>query len=243
MDIWKGIRRPPPIFRRTVASHKIRSPGTCKCSPVLNAKHGKRRNMVRIDLSPSLAYIFIITACYWCWVAFELWLIFRDPATVKNDPEDKGTRNTIIFWWSLGIITGIFAIPNLLPKLTIPGNAFILFSAGIILILTGIILRWRSVRKLGRFFRSTIVIQEKHELITNGPYKYLRNPSYTAVLILFVGFGIGIGNWLSLLILLFTGIISFSRRISFEDQALWKTFGIEYEEYQKKTWALIPFIW
>lgn len=199
--------------------------------------------MVRIDLSSSLIYNLIITAFYWSWVAFEIWLISRDRGTVKNDSEDRGTRNTIIFWWSLGIVLGIFAIPNLVPALTIPGNANILFATGIFLISAGILLRFWSVRKLGNFFRSKIVIQEQHKLITTGPYKYLRNPSYTGVLITFIGFGIGIGNWLSLICLFISGLISFVRRISFENQALSKKFGNEYREYQKKTWSLIPFIW
>jgi protein-S-isoprenylcysteine O-methyltransferase Ste14 len=59
----------------------------------------------------------------------------------------------------------------------------------------------------------------------------------------FIGFGHGIGNWLSLIFLFIIGLISFARRISFENQALSKKFGYVYEEYQKKTWSLIPFIW
>jgi protein-S-isoprenylcysteine O-methyltransferase Ste14 len=198
--------------------------------------------MVRIDLYSSLIYNLIITAFYWIWVAFEVYLIFRDRGTVKNDSEDRGSRNNIIFWWSFGIILGIFAIPNIMPRLRIPGNPDILFATGIFLISAGILLRYWSVRILGNFFRSTIVIQENHKLITKGPYKYLRNPSYSAVLLTFIGFGIGIGNWLSLISLFIIGLISFIRRISFENQALSKKFGDEYEEYKKKTWSLIPFI-
>jgi len=199
--------------------------------------------VVRTDLSSSLINYLIITAFYWGWIAYEIWLVYRDRGTAKNDSEDRGSRNNIILWWSLGIILGIFAIPNLWPELTIPGNPNILFATGILIISAGILLRFWSVQKLGTFFRSTVVIQEKHMLITTGPYKYLRNPSYTAVLVIFIGFGVGIGNWLSLLCLFLIGWISFVRRISFEDQALLKKFGNEYEQYQKKTWSLIPFIW
>ncbi len=199
--------------------------------------------MVRIDLSLSLTYTLIITAFYWCWIAFEIWLVARDRGTPINDSEDRGSRNNIILWWSVGIVLGIFAIPNILPTLTIPGNPNILFATGIFFISAGILLRFWSVRKLGKLFRSKIVIQENHKLIATGPYKYLRNPSYTGVVLVFIGFGIGIGNWFSLISLFIIGLISFARRISFENQALSKKFGYEYEEYQKKTWSLIPFIW
>jgi protein-S-isoprenylcysteine O-methyltransferase len=117
-------------------------------------------------------------------------------------------------------VLGIFAIPNLLPGLVIHGNAGLLFTIGIILILAGVGFRFWSVMTLGRFFHSKIVIQEKHQLITSGPYRYLRNPSYTGVILTFIGFGIGIGNWLSLIILFACGLASFARRILFEDMAL-----------------------
>jgi len=54
--------------------------------------------MVRIDLPLSLAYILIITAFYWSWIAFEVWLVVRDRGTAKDDTEDRGSRNNIIFW-------------------------------------------------------------------------------------------------------------------------------------------------
>jgi protein-S-isoprenylcysteine O-methyltransferase Ste14 len=199
--------------------------------------------MVRIDLSLPLIYTLIITAFYWGWIAFEIWLVARESGTEKNDSEDRGSRNNIILWWSIGIILGIFAIPNLFPKLTIPGNPPILFATGIFFISAGILLRSWSVRKLGKLFRSKIVIQENHKLITTGPYKYLRNPSYTGVILTLIGFGIGIGNWLSLICLFIIALISFVRRVSFENQALLRKFGNEYKDYQKKTWSLIPFIW
>ena len=199
--------------------------------------------MVRIDLPLSLIYTLIITAFYWGWIAFEIWLVAREHETTINNSEDRGTRNNIILWWSVGIIVGIFAIPNLLPRLKIPGKGKMLFATGIFFIVAGILLRCLSVRKLGKFFRSKIVIQEKHTLIKTGPYKYLRNPSYTGVILTLIGFGFGIGNWLSLIFLFIIGLVSFVRRISFENQALSKKFGNEYEEYKKKTWALIPYIW
>jgi protein-S-isoprenylcysteine O-methyltransferase Ste14 len=80
-------------------------------------------------------------------------------------------------------------------------------------------------------------------LITGGPYTYLRNPSYTGALITLVGFGFGAGNWLSIIILLAAGLAVYTRRIAVEEQALREQFGKTYEDYRKRTWALIPFIW
>jgi protein-S-isoprenylcysteine O-methyltransferase len=134
-------------------------------------------------------------------------------------------------------VLGIFAVPNIVPRFVIPGNVAGLFTLGMALVWAGILFRFWAVRKLGKFFRSKVVIQDRHTLISHGPYKYLRNPSYTGVLLTLVGFGIGIGNWLSMIVLFTTGLLSFVRRIAVEDRALTERFGKEYEEYRKKTWG------
>jgi hypothetical protein len=51
--------------------------------------------MVRTDLS--LSYTLIITAFYWSWIAFEIWLVARDRGTVKNDSEDRGAEILLFF--------------------------------------------------------------------------------------------------------------------------------------------------
>jgi len=117
------------------------------------------------------------------------------------------------------------------------------FVFGIVLIWAGILFRFWSIQTLGNFFSTRLIIQESHELITTGPYKYLRNPSYTGALTTFIGFGFGIGNWLSTAVLLFTALITYAWRIRVEDKMLLERFGQTYEDYKKRTWALIPFVW
>ena len=199
--------------------------------------------MVRIDTSLSFICTLIISVSYWCWIAFEVWLVARERSTSKKDTQDRGSRGSIIVWWCIAIILGIFAAPYLMPYLVLPGNAVVLFVVGMILAWGGILLRFWSVQTLGKFFRSKVEIQEEHRLIRSGPYRYLRNPSYTGALITLVGFGVGVGNWLSICVLLIAGLLSFVRRISVEDRALADRFGNEYEEYRKRTWALVPFVW
>jgi protein-S-isoprenylcysteine O-methyltransferase Ste14 len=59
----------------------------------------------------------------------------------------------------------------------------------------------------------------------------------------FLGFGVAIGNWMSLITLLAFGCIPFVLRIAVEDRALAARFGQEYEDYRRNTWSLIPLIW
>ena len=199
--------------------------------------------MVTSFIYESLMYTIIITVSYWCWLGFEIWLIVRDRSSVKDDSKDRGSRTVNIVSLFLGIVFGIFIIPYLAQQFGFRSNGAALFIFGIALIWAGMLFRLWAIRTLGKFFRTKVVIQEGHTLITSGPYKYLRNPSYTGMLITLLGFGIGIGNWLSIIVLLAAGLVSLVRRIVIEDRALDGQFGKEYEEYKKRTWALIPFIW
>jgi hypothetical protein len=69
------------------------------------------------------------------------------------------------------------------------------------------------------------------------------NPAYTGTLMAFLGFGVAIGNWISLITLLAFGCIPHVVRVVVEERALAARFGQAYAEYRRKTWSLIPFIW
>jgi protein-S-isoprenylcysteine O-methyltransferase len=199
--------------------------------------------MVTSPAYPSFLYAAILTVSYWCWILFEIYLILRDRGAAKSDSQDRGTRSWNIISIAIGIVLGIFSVPYLVPQLAIRDNITAFFTFGITLVWAGILFRFWAVRTLGKFFRTKVIIQEEHMLVSTGPYRYLRHPSYTGILITLLGFGFGVGNWLSLIVLLVAGFVAFERRISVEDAALAERFGKEYEEYRKRRKALIPFIW
>ncbi len=55
------------------------------------------------------------------------------------------------------------------------------------LLVSGLVLRWTAILILGRFFTARIAIHEGQTLITAGPYRYVRHPSYTGLLLAFFG--------------------------------------------------------
>lgn len=118
-----------------------------------------------------------------------------------------------------------------------------LAGAGIVLIWGGIALRLWAVRTLGRFFRVTVTVQDDHRLVDPGPYRRLRNPSYTGALITMAGVGLAIGNWLSLAAMALIPMLGFGWRIRVEEASLAARFGADYESYRGRRWALIPFVW
>lgn len=115
--------------------------------------------------------------------------------------------------------------------------------AGVILFAAGIIFRWYAILRLGRFFTVDVSISPEHRIIDTGPYRFIRHPSYTGALLAFVGYGLCLRNWVSLLVLLVPIILAFSWRIRVEERALVQALGEGYVRYSARTKRLIPFVY
>ncbi len=71
-------------------------------------------------------------------------------------------------------------------------------------------------------------------LITDGPYKYSRNPTYVSLTLLYIGLGVFLNNmWILLLVLPILVIINFWT-IRSEEHSLAEIFGDEYEQYRSR---------
>ena len=114
---------------------------------------------------------------------------------------------------------------------------------GLALIIVGMILRLTIVASLGKFFTVNVTILEDHKLKQDGFYKYVRHPSYSASLLSFIGYGVSLNNWISLVIVTAAALTAFMIRIRIEEKTLTDHFGSKYVEYKKKTKRLIPFVY
>ena len=115
--------------------------------------------------------------------------------------------------------------------------------AGIALIVTGTGLRAWSIATLGRFFQYQIEIQAGHQVVTTGPYRYVRHPSYTGLALALIGFALASGDVLSLPAVLVLGGLGLAVRIRAEERQLRQALGAEYERYAAQHKRLIPGVW
>jgi protein-S-isoprenylcysteine O-methyltransferase Ste14 len=115
-------------------------------------------------------------------------------------------------------------------------------SAGLILSLAGFILMNWSVIALGKQFSVHVTIQENHKLVTNGPYRYIRHPRYSGILVFFTGMPLVFLSWLPFPLIV-TLIFVLLWRIRDEEKLMRREFGKDWEDYEKRTSALIPFIY
>jgi protein-S-isoprenylcysteine O-methyltransferase len=116
-------------------------------------------------------------------------------------------------------------------------------TAGLVLFVAGLILRWWAIIILGRFFTVDVTIEKDHELVERGPFRVVRHPSYTGVLLAFVGLGLSLGNWAALLVILMPIGAAFIHRMNVEEDALSRALGPRYTEYVKRTKRLMPFVY
>jgi len=118
-----------------------------------------------------------------------------------------------------------------------------LYPLGLALFVTGLALRWWAIVHLGRFFTVDVAIADDHRVVASGPYRFVRHPSYTGVIVAFVGYGICLGNRVSLLALAVPITLAFLQRIKVEEAALRAALGDAYGNYAQRTRALLPFVY
>jgi protein-S-isoprenylcysteine O-methyltransferase Ste14 len=182
------------------------------------------------------------------WLALELALLLRDRAADKGSTtDDRGTRAlnfglivaAIVAANVLGAGTGAHS-PLRLPDTQAGGWQTI---PGLIIAWLGLALRVWAIVVLGRSFRTTVEVNAGQSVVTYGPYRWVRHPSYTGLLLIAAGLGLAEGTWPGLAICLLLPIVALLRRIHVEEAALTRIIGDPYRAYQNRTKRLIPGLW
>jgi Putative protein-S-isoprenylcysteine methyltransferase len=189
-----------------------------------------------LDLSHLLFWI----ACA-AWWAMELFIGHRRRS--QDDPARDG--GTLRMLWTV-LYAAIFAAV-VLSVLGIgrwpPGWRLPLLWTGTAMVVGGLAFRRWAIAVLGRQFTVDVGIQPGHALITAGPYRWLRHPSYTGALACFYGLGLGLGSWASLAVIALAVTAAFARRMQVEEAVLAQAFPDAYPRYAAHSWRLLPFVW
>jgi protein-S-isoprenylcysteine O-methyltransferase Ste14 len=159
----------------------------------------------------------------------------------SSDNKNKDRGSVRLLWIAVGIaiLSGVFC--GIFVSVPI-GKTGLIPHIGLLIIVLGMVFRFIAIRSLGRLFTVDVTIRKNHYVKKDGMYRYIRHPSYTGMLICFIGFGMSENNWVSLLII--TVIISSALiyRINIEETVLIEQFANEYSDYIKNTWRMIPWI-
>ncbi|KRG69851.1 methyltransferase family protein [Pseudoxanthomonas dokdonensis] len=112
-------------------------------------------------------------------------------------------------------------------------------AVGLLLCVAGAVLAIWSRWSLGRNWSVSVQIKQAHALVENGPYRRVRHPIYSALLLMFTGTAIMIGEWRGL-IALALALASFWFKLRREEHWLLSLFGERYRDYIGRTGALLP---
>jgi protein-S-isoprenylcysteine O-methyltransferase Ste14 len=186
---------------------------------------------------PVVRWLLVVTAAIW--VMLEL----RQSITHRPEGVKASWGGEVLF----RVIVGIAALAAgvlspAAPSATIRPAAVAVWI-GLALFWSGISLRVWSFRTLGRYFTVTVQTSGDQPVITKGPYRAIRHPSYAGLLLVMMAVGLFIGNWWSLVCL--TGAVAGGLvfRIRIEEQALMQNLGAAYDSYAATHKRLVPFVW
>jgi protein-S-isoprenylcysteine O-methyltransferase Ste14 len=129
------------------------------------------------------------------------------------------------------------------PALRAYANTWRTLATGATIALTGVALRSWSVWTLGRHFRREVTIEDSQRVITTGPYPLGAPPRVRRQPLIYGGFGLALGSWVSAIVLLTIPFFCLLPRIKLEERTLERAFGHIYLDYELATARLIPHIW
>jgi protein-S-isoprenylcysteine O-methyltransferase Ste14 len=175
-------------------------------------------------------------------VALEQRVRFRSRRNRKGAREDRGSLAVVIVAVAAGVGGGC-AVAGLVPSAAIPVARWPMFAIGVVLMAAGIVLRQWAVALLGPYFTVDVRVHVEQTVVDRGPYRRLRHPSYTGLLLTFVGIGPALGNWAALALVIVVPAAGLVVRIRAEERALLDGLGEPYRRFSATRARLIPGIW
>jgi protein-S-isoprenylcysteine O-methyltransferase Ste14 len=148
---------------------------------------------------------------------------------------DRGSFLTISAAAVLGLAAGFYCRYHNIGVVPFGVQVFAL-----IVVLAGAVLREWAIILLGRFFSRTVQVESTQRLIQAGPYRWIRHPAYTGMLMTDVAIVLGFGTWVGAVAMFGLLLLAVRYRIGVEEHALLQAFGEEYRVYMQHTARLFP---
>ena len=178
------------------------------------------------------------------WLVLEVGLLIRDRVRGKGSmARDRGT-----VWLNFIIIAVAVTVAGALTAALKHDAAWQFGStgltvAGLLVMWVGLAVRIWAIVVLGQSFRMTVEVDSGQKVVDSGPYRWVRHPSYTGIVILMAGLGLAYGNWAALAVLLVLPTGALIYRILVEETVLTEVMGPAYTAYAAHTKRLVPGLW
>jgi len=179
---------------------------------------------------------------YWAWLLTEV-LVLVVTRTRRGGGEVQDRGSLLVLWV---VIFGAMFLGSYAGAVYRPGA----FAAGhwiryvcAALLALGLVIRWTAIYTLGKAFSANVAIHATQRLNVSGVFRWMRHPSYTGMMLIFVAIGLNTRNWLGLGMIVVLPAAALLYRMHVEEAALTGAFGEEYVAYSGRTKRLIPGIY
>jgi protein-S-isoprenylcysteine O-methyltransferase Ste14 len=178
-----------------------------------------------------------------CWTIFYIyWLVsaFATKRTAAREPVMESAMYRIPLVAAVVILVWAWRMPEpmsargIRPSFGVGLLAMALSLAGLCTCV------WARV-VLGRNWSSRVEVKVDHELVQAGPYRYVRHPIYTGMILMFSANVILVGR-VGAILALFLFVYGFVLKLRREERTMTKQFPSSYPEYVKRTKLLVPFV-
>lgn len=181
------------------------------------------------------------------WVVF-LWAFVREAGVISRAerdvaatgaPEDRGSLRVVMITQAIGFAAAFTFAWMPWGRFADPRAAFWI---GIVLLVAGAVLRRLCFRALGTSFTGQVRVRPDQQVVTVGPYRWVRHPAYTAGILMIAGVATALGSWIGVAIGLVLTVTGYVYRVRVEERALTATLGAAYHDYAARTKRFIPFV-
>lgn len=178
-----------------------------------------------------------------CWIVFAaIWLLAAISTKRTVYRESHAQR---LGYWLLLVIGCLWLIygrqlPYPLNLRIVPHAAPIAWTAAI-LCNAGLLLAIWARFILGRNWSGVVTLKEGHELVERGPYRFVRHPIYSGMLVMFFATALVQGHLAGFLGVLLT-FASFWIKLGLEENLMVQQFPERYAAYRRRSKCIIPFV-
>ena len=188
--------------------------------------------LLRIFLLEWIPLLWLVWLLYWWLGAGRLKAVERRESRLQRASHGIPLVLAALLFLLPGHVLGVLATPFI-------ARSWTGYGIGVALVALGLGYAVQARRHLGANWSATVTLKQAHSLIRSGPYRRVRHPIYTGLLLAFAGSALALAQWRGLLaLLLVTG--SLWLKLRREERWLLEHFGADYAEYRKTSWALLP---
>ncbi|MCE3013624.1 MAG: isoprenylcysteine carboxylmethyltransferase family protein [Proteobacteria bacterium] len=170
---------------------------------------------------------------------YLLWIVLESKVATKEIGQEKTQIDSFslelyAFSRALVVLSGLYFAPHFL-------ELHPLHYAGLSLFMVAIVFRLVAIRQLGQFYSHRVRVQSEHKIISQGPYRFVRHPAYTGMILSHLGFSLFFFNTWTLGFWALIHVPAVVYRILVEEKALFQIKG--YPEYARNRKRIIPLLW